>query len=94
MLTRFCFGLGLSALAARILLSWATDRFFEIADTATGQPPAAIGPANILITFVAVAGLAGATVALRRGVRGQALYAAIAFNAVALVANPMVFSGF
>ncbi len=93
-LTKFCFGLGLATIATRVLLSWATDRFFDFSDSVAGQPPAVIGPANILITVVALAGLVGAGVALRSGVRGHTVYAAIAFNAVALLANPMVFTAF
>lgn len=93
-LTKFCFGLGLATIATRALLSWATDRLFDLSDLEPGQTPAVIGPANILITVVALAGLVGAVVAFRRGVRGQTLYAAIAFNGVALLANPMVFTAF
>lgn len=90
-LTRFCLGLGLASMAARLLLNWATDRFFEFSDAAAGQAPGVVGPANMLITVVALAGLAGAVVAFRRGVRGHALSAAVAFNGVALLANPMIF---
>jgi len=93
-LTKFCFGLGLATIAARVLLNWATDRFFEFSDAAAGRPPDVVWPANMLITVVALAGLVGAIVAFRRGVRGHLLSAAIAFNGVALLANPAVFSAF
>lgn len=93
-LTKFCCGLGFASMAARLLLNWATDRFFEFSDAAAGPPPDVVGPANMLITVVAVVGLAGAIVAFRRGVRGHLLSAAIAFNGVALLANPMIISAF
>jgi hypothetical protein len=53
------------------------------------HPPEVIGPANILITVMALIGLIGAVVAFKKGASGQLLYASVALNSVALLADPM-----
>ena len=89
-LAKICFGLGLTTLAARGLLIWSVDNLYDAsAMQLQGGPPEAIGPANILISVMALVGLSGAVWTLIRGVRGQMPNAAIAFNGVALLANPV-----
>jgi hypothetical protein len=87
-LLKFCFGLGITTLTAKGLLIWATDRFYNLSDSPLESlPQEVIDPANILISVMAVIGLAGATVAFKRGARGHLLYASAAFNSVALLVN-------
>ncbi|MDP6414729.1 MAG: hypothetical protein QGG54_06830 [Gammaproteobacteria bacterium] len=87
-LLKFCFGLGLTTLASKGLLIWATGRFYDLSDSSLENlPPEVIGPANIFVSVLAVIGLAGATVAFTRGARGHLLYASVALNSVALLAT-------
>ena len=90
-LTSICFGLGLTTMAARGLLIWSVNNLYDVSAMQSG-PPEAIGPANLLITMMALVGVAGAVWALMKGARSQRLNAAIAFNGVALLANPIMFS--
>ena len=92
-LSKFCFGLGLTTIAAKGLLIWATDRFFELSESPLeNNPPEVIGPANTLIAVLALIGLAGAIFALIRGARGHLLYASVALNSVALLASPIAYA--
>ncbi len=92
-LTKFCFGLGLATIAAKGLLIWATDRFYDLSDSPLeNQPPEVIDPANILVSVVALIGLACATVAFGKGARGHLLYASAALNSVALFASPVAYA--
>jgi|TARA_B100000315_G_C14411956_1_gene511398 hypothetical protein len=87
-LLKFCFGLGLTTLAAKGLIIWATSRFYDVSGSSLEDLPLeAIDPSNILISGMAVIGLTGTAVAFKRGARGQLLYAAAALNSVALLAN-------
>ena len=86
LLLKFCFGLGVTTLAAKGLLIWATGRFYDLSDSLLENlPPEVIGPANILVSVMAVIGLAGAAVAFMRGAHGQLVYASAALNSVALL---------
>jgi hypothetical protein len=90
LLTRLCFGSSLATLAAKGLLIWSTNRFYDLsAVSLQGNQPEAIGPASILVSVMAIAGLSGAVWAFIKGARGQMLYASIVFNSVALLANPI-----
>ena len=92
-LSKFCFGTGLATIAAKGMLIWAVDRLYDFsASPLESQPSEAIGPANTLVSVVALIGLACAAVAFVRGARGQLLYASVALNSVALLANPMVYA--
>ncbi|RLB62708.1 MAG: hypothetical protein DRH08_12055 [Deltaproteobacteria bacterium] len=84
-LSKYCFGLGLAAITAKGMLIWATGQFYDLSDS----PIEVIDPANILVSVMAIIGLAGAAVAFVKGARGHFLYASIALNTVALLANPM-----
>jgi hypothetical protein len=89
-LSKFCFGLGLTTIATKGLLIWAADRLYDLSDPQLGNDPLeVIGPANILITVMALIGLVGAAVAFKKGASGQLLYASVALNSVALLASPM-----
>ncbi len=89
-LSKFCFGLGLTSITAKGMLIWGAGRLSYLSDSQLGnQPPEVIGPANILITILALVGLVGAAVAFKRGASGQLLYASVALNSVALLASPM-----
>ena len=92
-LSKFCFGLGLATIAAKGLLIWATSRFYEFSTLPPeSNPMEVIAPANILVSVMALIGIAGALVAFLRGARGHLLYASAALNSVALLANPMTYA--
>ena len=92
-LPKFCFGLGLTTIAAKGMLIWATGRFYDLSDSQPGNhPPEVIDPANILISVMALIGLAVTVVAFKRGSRGHLLYASAALNSVALLASPMTYA--
>jgi hypothetical protein len=93
LLPKFCFGLGLATAAAKGLLIWSTNRFYDLLVSSLENNSAeVIGPANILISVMALIGLAGAVVAFKRGERGSLLYASTAFNSVALLVNPTAYA--
>jgi uncharacterized iron-regulated membrane protein len=90
-LAKFCFGLGLATIAAKGLLIWSISRFFESSNSALGNNPTEIiDPAANLVSIIAIIGLVCAAVAFAKGARGNLLYASVALNSVALLANPMV----
>ena len=92
-LSKFCFGLGLAAITAKGVLIWATGQFFDLSDTSLqNNQLEVINPTNILISVMAIIGLAGTAVAFVKGARGQMLYASTVLNAVALLANPMTYA--
>jgi hypothetical protein len=92
-LSKICFGLGLTTAATKGLLIWSTKRFYDLSASALESNPAeVIGPANTLISVMALIGLGGAVVAFKRGERGRMLYASTAFNSVALLVNPMAYA--
>jgi len=87
-LSKLCFGSSLATIAAKGLLIWSTNRFYDLsAMSLSGNPPEVTGPASMLVTGMAIAGLLGAVWAFMKGARGQILYASVAFNSVALLAN-------
>jgi len=89
-LSKFCFGLGLTSIAAKAMLIWAAGRLYDLSDPQlSNHPSEVIGPANNLITVMALIGLVGAAVAFKKGASGQLLYASVALNSVALLAGPM-----
>jgi hypothetical protein len=88
-LSKLCFGSSLATIAAKGLLIWSANRFYDLSAMPQGGLPDAIGPASILVSGMAIAGLSGAVWAFMRGARGQILYASVAFNGVALLANPI-----
>jgi len=92
-LSKFCFGLGLAAVTAKGVLIWATGQFYDLSDSPLeNRSLEVINPANILISVMAIIGLAGAAVAFVKGARGHLLYASTALNTVALLANPMTYA--
>jgi hypothetical protein len=92
-LSKYCFGLSLATVAAKGLLIWAIGHYYDLSDSPLeNHAPEVIDPANILVSVVALIGLAGATVAFKRGERGHLLYASAALNSVALLANPMAYA--
>jgi hypothetical protein len=92
-LPKFCFGLGITTIAAKGILIWATSRFYDLSNSQPGNRlPEVIDPANILISVMALIGLAATLVAFKRGARGQLLYASAALYSVALLANPMTYA--
>jgi len=92
-LPKFCFGLGLTTAATKGLLIWSTNRFYNLSASALESNPAeVIGPANMLISVMALIGLGAAAVAFKRGERGRLLYASTAFNSVALLVNPIAYA--
>jgi Zn-dependent protease len=92
-LSKFCFGLGLATITAKGVLIWATGQFYDLSDSPLeNHQLEVIGPANILVSVMAIIGLAGTTVAFVKGARGQMLYASTALNTVALLANPMTYA--
>ncbi len=92
-LSKYCFGLGLATITAKGMLIWATGQFFNLSDSPLqNRQLEVIDPANILISVMAIIGLAGTAVAFVKGARGQMLYASTVLNAVALLANPMTYA--
>ena len=92
-LLKCCFGLGLVTVGTRGLLIWASTKSYDLSDSALeGHPPAVVDPANMLISVAALLGLAIAAVAIKRGARGQLLYAAVVLNSVALFANQVAYA--
>ncbi len=92
-LSKFSLGLGIAALAAKGLLIWSVGRLSDFSDDPLqNQISEAIDPASNLASVAALIGLVIALVALKKGVRGQLLHASLAFNSVALFANPVVFA--
>jgi hypothetical protein len=92
-LSKFSFGLGLTALAAKGLLIWSINRSYDFSDASLEkQTPEVIDPANNLVSVMALIGLAGAIVAFAKGARGHMLYASIVLNSVVLLTNPMVYA--
>jgi len=90
LLSRLCFGSSLATIAAKGLLVWSVNRVYDLsAVPLQGNSPEAIGPASILISVMAIAGLSVAAWALIKGARGQLLYASIVFNSVALLVDPI-----
>jgi hypothetical protein len=89
-LSKFCFGLGLTTIATKGMLIWGAGRLYDLSGPQPGNNPLeVIGPANILISVMALIGLVGAAVAFKKGASGQLLYASVALNSVALLASPM-----
>jgi hypothetical protein len=89
-LSKFCFGLGLTTAVAKGMLFWSVGRFYESSDVTLGNSPVeTFEPAIILVTVVALAGIIGTALAFAKGARGQLVYAAFVLNGVALLANPM-----
>ncbi|MBT77003.1 MAG: hypothetical protein QGG67_18485 [Gammaproteobacteria bacterium] len=93
LLSKFCFGLGLTTAAAKGLLIWSANRLYDLTSPSPGNSPAeVIDPANILVSVMAIIGLAAAVVAFRKGERGHLLYASTAFNSIALLVNPTAYA--